>query len=242
VPVTLKSGGNILAFTVSNDGAGGTSNPAGLAWTLSTYSSSPSEAFGGPAPANPAPDQAGHEGVWRFAQGHGLDSSTYVTLPVYSAASCGLVGVESWSVTAGLPSVFHNGTGSALKDVSGSCSSGLRIPDGGFGMHPLDDDVVAVWTSPVDGYVSVRGALSDADVNGGDGVAWVLGVRAPSAAPVLSTLASGSFANGGSSVVPAGSTDRIAVAKGSQIAIVVTANGTANYDATNVDVRIVPVP
>ena len=177
--------------------------------------------------------------MWTLASGVGLDTAGYTPLTSYNGASCGLAGLQAFTDPGGLPSVSHNATGGTLTNTAGTCSSPFTIPMGAITVHPLTRDVVTEWTSPMNGFVTVTGTLTDADTNGGDGVAWQLGAGAGGTA--LAELAHGSLPNGGSSTIEAASVTRIPVSRGTVIALVVTANGTTAFDATNVALTVTPV-
>src|SRR5207248_945557 len=71
----------------------------------------------------------------------------------------------------------------------------FKLPPRSVALHPGPaSGGVLAWRSPVAATVRVTGRLTDADPNGGDGVAWVLDlVTADGRRP----LAAGEFANGG---------------------------------------------
>jgi hypothetical protein len=185
---------------------------------------------------NPAPDRAGHAGVWRFLQGEGNSADGFSPLPKAVTAACGVDGLSGFAAPGGLPIAMLNGTGHELTGITGpGCDTPFSMPKGGLSLHPYRVDVAISWTSPSDGTVTVSGGLSDADDSGGNGVEWLLSLQNPH--DRARKLTGGAFPNGGSSRIdqPAGD---LRVRRGTTLLLVVRANGDPDYDLTNVSLNI----
>jgi hypothetical protein len=178
--------------------------------------------------------------VWSFREGRGFDTSTYTTLSNFNQATCGLAGYESFtdSDPSGLPAVFYNGSGANLTNTAGSCSSTFSVPNRGFVMHPMQNDVIAEWTSPIDGTVSISGGVSDADVNGGNGINWALGVLQVGSGAQATSLGNGGIPNGGSASFTSSALTNVSVTKGTKLVFDLNAAGDTTYDLTNVRLDI----
>lgn len=215
--------------------AGAASRPADAAggatvWTVA-------DVFTASTPTNPSPDAAGNPGVWTLAQGLGFDTGTYQPLTTYADPNCGFAGLRAFSDPSGLPLVGYNGTGRAIVNEAGTCATPFSIPAAGVTVHPMANDAIVMWTSPVDGLVDITGRLFDADTNCGNGIGYRIGLM-PAGGTIAATLTGGAFANGGSSSIDSSATTAVAVAKGSRIILDVDDEGDTTCDSTNVDLTI----
>jgi hypothetical protein len=95
--------------------------------------------------------------------------------------------------------------------------------------------VVLAWHSPINGYVSVAGGVSDDDAGGGDGIQWFIDLNS-------TNLASGSYGNGGSQTFASGTNganlNMVAVNVGDMLYVVIHPNGSYSYDSTCVDILV----
>ncbi len=101
----------------------------------------------------------------------------------------GKAGVSAWRGEADCPNVVANSTD---REVA---ISTFKLPPKSVSVHPGPNNGVAVgWRSPVKGTVRITGGVTDADPQGGDGIAWAIDLRK---AGGRRELASGDFPNGG---------------------------------------------
>ncbi len=98
-------------------------------------------------------------------------------------------GIHSWKGAADTPSATIN-----TNDIAKAIIS-FTLPPRSVAVHPGPTTGIAViWTSPVAGTFKLTGKVSDADPNGGDGIAWIIDHRRVAGAR---ELASGDIPNGG---------------------------------------------
>lgn len=94
---------------------------------------------------------------------------------------------------------------------------------------------IIAWRSPLNGYVSISGAVSDDDPGGGDGILWFIDQN-------TTNLAFGGFVNGGSQTFAAGAggaaLNTAAVSVGDMIYLVIHPNGNYYFDSTRVNLAI----
>jgi hypothetical protein len=195
---------------------------------------SPTDAFATTARVNPAADLQGNQGVWRFAQGVGLNASTYTLLPKFVAATCGIPGFEEFTVPGNLPAVGYNATGADMNS-KGDCTSAVMTPRQTVVVHPWDNDVVLAWVAPGDGRVTISGRVWDADTACGEGISWQLGRLGGAGG---TRLAGGAIGNGGSSSIDSAGIGAVPVARGELIVLVVAKKAEPDCDSTNVQFRI----
>jgi hypothetical protein len=104
-----------------------------------------------------------------------------------------------------------------------------RIPAQSVSLHPgPTNPATAVWRSPVSGTVSVEARLADANVGGGDGIAYEL-------RQATKVLAQGVMTNGGDTVVKV---DAAPVAKGELLRLVILPRESNWWDGTIVDMTV----
>jgi len=113
-------------------------------------------------------------------------------------------------------------------------------PQGGIVVHPEQSNLLVVgWRSPIDGFVSISGGVTNIDNGGGDGVAWFIDKGG-------TTLSSGSVGNGGAQDFANGSGGAAAltgvpVQQGDYLYFLVDQRADMNYDTTRLDVGITQV-
>src|SRR5439155_649914 len=101
----------------------------------------------------------------------------------------GNAGIHAWKGPNDTPSVTINTNDTAKSIIS------FTLPPKSVSVHPGPASGVAVvWTSPASGTFKISGKVTDADPNGGDGIAWIIDHRRISG---VRELASGDFPNGG---------------------------------------------
>jgi mono/diheme cytochrome c family protein len=109
----------------------------------------------------------------------------------------------------------------------------FTLPPHSVSVHPGPTTGVAIlWSSPLSGVVTVTGKVADADPAGGDGIAWVLGLRSGTG---LRTLASGGFENGGTQGLDSVGVN---VNPGDRIELHVLPKMSHTCDTTAVELRI----
>jgi hypothetical protein len=174
------------------------------------------------AARNPSADRYGTGGVWRYMAARSersRDPSGFALLRRYRESLQGLAGFDAW-VGADDPSVSVS---FPIIGVRGGARSAR-----GFAHPSVARRAIVAWRSPVRGRVVVRGALSDLDATGGDGVSWAL--RRGS-----TTLARGRLAN-------AGRAQRfglaVAVDTGDICSLMIAPGENSAYDSTGISLRI----
>ncbi|MBI5965308.1 MAG: hypothetical protein HY863_17670, partial [Chloroflexi bacterium] len=105
-----------------------------------------------------------------------------------------------------------------------------------FRAHPGSAQLAIIaWHSPISGYVSVSGAVSDGDPGGGDGILWYIDRNS-------TNVASGGFSNGGLQTFASGingaGLNTLAVVAGDTIYLAIHPNGNYYFDSTRVDIVI----
>jgi hypothetical protein len=146
----------------------------------------------------------------------------------------GRPGVHGRRGPEGEPNLLVNTTGEEVSIVT------FKLPPRSVAVHPGPrGGVVLSWRSPVSGTVSVRGRLTDADPNCGDGVAWTLD-RRTSGGRV--GLAAGGFENGGAQSLTEGERAKalaaVPVREGESLELVVLPKASHACDTTVVELVI----
>jgi hypothetical protein len=171
---------------------------------------------------NPSADRYGTGGVWRYMAARSersRDPSGFALLRRYREGIQGLPGFDAWlgtddpSVSVSFPIVgVRGGAGSAR----------------GFAHPSVARRAIVAWRSPVRGRVVVRGAVSDLDATGGDGVSWALRRQS-------TTLTRGRLPNGGRAQRFALA---VAVDTGDVCALLIAPGQDSAYDSTAISLRI----
>jgi hypothetical protein len=179
-----------------------------------------------PALSNPS-------GVWAYLGGTEHAPLTQSVLDTPLTGFCG--SAEVWSRSGSLPVVGYN------PGPETPCGT-ATFPTTTMIVHPSPTESAIVhWTSPVAGNVAVSGSVADADPNGGDGISWSVDHRVLST-DTTSTVAYGTYANGGSQAFDAGTGGAglasIAVEVGDNLVLAVAPNGDDLYDNTAVELTI----
>ncbi len=135
---------------------------------------------------------------------------------------------------ADTPSGLINATG---REISFST---IKMPPRSVAIHPSPSAGVAVgWKSPITGTIQIKGWVSDADPNCGDGIEWTVDARA---AGNSKQLASGAIPNGGAQQIVEGKGASklmsIEVREGDMIQLVVLPKGDYSCDTTVVELNI----
>ena len=190
--------------------------------------------------------RAGAQPLEQYAQGHGLrayalrqwrgflgvDPDHLLTTAVRDVK--GVRGVHSWRGAADCPNALINTTDQPVSILT------FKVPPHGVTVHPGPrSGVILAWMSPISGTVSVTGKVTDADPNGGDGIAWVVRRRGAGSPEELAT---GDIPNGGEQAFSAGKNadrlSRIAVRQGEELQLVVLPKADYVCDTTLVQLRI----
>jgi hypothetical protein len=126
-----------------------------------------------------------------------------------------------------------------LSNEAGSCGTPFSVPAAGFVMHPMEKDVLAVWTAPADGAVNVTGRLWDADTSCGNGIDWRLALLPLNSGPAYIELDRGDLDNGGGpAMIDNSRASNVNVVSGDRIAFNLGDRGNTNCDLTNVELSI----
>lgn len=139
-----------------------------------------------------------------------------------------LLPLRKWQTTGGLKTLSMAGD-EQLRLYVTSAKTGLsdgphQIPPATVALHPgPKNPATAVWQSPLNGTVTIGAKLRDGNTGGGDGILYELRHGSK-------LLAEGALPNGGEEVVVR--TDKIAVAKGDLIRLVILP-GQTNPEQSN---------
>jgi hypothetical protein len=174
-----------------------------------------------------------------------VHDGAYALLPAFSAPASGGVFLFSSPSTTGywndgfVPGVGVNDTGSPLCAWCSGPNPPFSWPNGTIWMHPGSGLVGVGWLSPIDAVVDIHFSFADMDpnvdfVSTNDGVAWSVDRNG-------TTLASGSFANGGGSGSQVLGTS---VSAGDRIYFLVDPKAANSFDSTTFTATIetTPVP
>lgn len=184
-----------------------------------------------PNQENPNRDSCNNLNVWKFMSSGGFlhTPATYYVLPNFTPNFGGYVGLNWYDTASQFPHITLN-AGSTI--VSGS----ITIPANSIDVHPAPAEMALIaWTSLINGYISIAGSVSDNSLGCGDGILWYIDKNS-------TTVASGSFLNGGSQSFASGSggadLNSVAVTNGDVIYLAVHPNGDYYCDDTFVDLVI----
>jgi pimeloyl-ACP methyl ester carboxylesterase len=190
-----------------------------------------------PNQANPNPDNCRNSNVWYFMQSGSLahNPTTYSLLPEFITDAFYISGLQQWQGTSGgakdkLPAVGINATGD-FQQVNT-----ISWPAGAVHVHPLPSQLAIVaWRSPSNGRVSITGAVTDLDANGGNGIDWFIDRG-------TTTLAYGSIPNGGAQNfqdgVSGSNLSNVSVSQGDFLYFIVDAKEDHYFDSTGLNVTI----
>lgn len=118
----------------------------------------------------------------------------------------------------------------------------ISQPPRSLAVHPSPvHPVIVGWRAPGEGVYRIEGGVSDADANGGDGVAWSLEVE-PASGGKGRSLGSGDQPNGQSrpfeSLAGAESLDAVALDGGDMVLLSILPKTSHGWDTTVIDLRI----
>lgn len=187
-----------------------------------------------PGQANPNPDACGTPAVWHFMQSATLDRDprTYTPLPNFMPNLSGVDGLQGWmgNAPSSTPLIGLNATDATQPPGT------LNWPPHTIVVHPAPNQLAVVgWRSPVDASVSLTGSVRDIDAACGDGISWAIHKGTTS-------LASGSYANGGSQQFRAGigayRLVNIQVRQGDFIYVTIHPKGTYYCDSTVLELAL----
>ena len=164
---------------------------------------------------------------WSFMQNKTAvnASANYTLFPTFSADVCNGSPVTCWrdGTVAGsvaIPKKTFSSTGSGTTYV---------LKQGDIYAHPgANFQTIVRWASPIAGNVNVLGRLNDLHNACGDGIGWSLNLGD-------TVLQSGSFANGGSSLIKVSD---VAVTTSSSLYLVIDKKADNSCDSTSVDLFI----
>lgn len=191
-----------------------------------------------PNQENPNRDSCNNLAVWEFMGSQSLtrDPATYYRLPTFVPGVGGYSGLDFWVGTytdssGTYPDIGFNGSGATI------VSQGhIVFPANAVDVHPAPSQMgIIAWHSPVSGYVSIAGGVSDNDSACGDGILWFIDRNAVG-------VASGGYANGGSQLFANGQggsqLNSLAINVGDVIYLEIHPGGNYICDNTRVDLTI----
>ena len=165
----------------------------------------------------------------------GLGDYRSMTVPLRDVL--GMPNVRGWkSATGDTPSLLVNANADARTLLT------FTLPGRSVAVHPGPSAGVAVgWISPITGTVQLTGRVTDADPNGGDGVAWIVDLRRGASSAGPTQLAFGDLPNGGAAQTLTGRLQSISVRPGDQIQLLVLPKQNHGFDTTRVELTITEV-
>jgi hypothetical protein len=144
-----------------------------------------------------------------------------------SANAANISGLFSWRGATDTPNLLINTNDQAAGFVT------ITMPARSVAVHPSPKAGVAVaWKSPIDGRISVRGKVADADDKCGNGIEYVLNRRIDRE---RHELKKGAIPNGGAMDFAAPSVDVVA---GDWIELIVLPKGDYSCDTTVIELEI----
>lgn len=209
--------------------------PTSTPWDCTTWNAA-NDFRTAPNQENPNQDSCDHPDIWEFMGSTTTverNPSTYYTLPTFTLNN--ETGVNTWHGTASdfngpLPHLDY--TNSDTPYTSGS----LTYPSRAINVHPENSQLsIIAWHSPMNGYVSILGGVSDDDPGCGDGVLWFIDKNS-------TNLASGVQSNGGAQEFATGeggtSLESVSVNSSDTLYFIVHPRGNQACDNTRIDVTI----
>lgn len=208
----------------------GTQSTTPLTWNLA------SDFRAMPHQANPNPDRHGNAKVWYFMDSGSLarNPALYTLVKNYDPSFSFVPGLQGWegnypSDSDYLPAFYKNATGHTL-------SNPPPIPAGTFMVHPTPTtDAIVGWQSPIAGFVSIEGGVTDMSNTCGAGIKWFIDKGS-------TNLATGSIPNGGAEKFESGSgsyrLQYVHVTKGEFVYFAVDPGADYYCDGTKLDVTI----
>lgn len=188
-----------------------------------------------PNQENPNRDSCNNLGVWGFMGSGSLtrDPANYYLYSIFGNG--GIPGLNIWSgnyldSNGRFPHIGFNASGATF--IQGA----ITWPANTVDVHPAPSQlVIMAWRSPVTGYVSVTGGVSDNNPACGDGVLWYIDKNS-------TTVASGGYVNGGSQTFANGvggtGLNTVAVSAGDVIYLAIHPGGNYLCDDSRVDLFI----
>lgn len=185
---------------------------------------------------NPNRDSCNNLNVWNFLQSASLthDPAGYTLLPNFTDSGINggpILGLNYWQGNYtdpwGIyPFIGYNATGA----MQGTW------PPNSIRLHPAPSQMPVVgWRSPINGYVSITGVLTDTDAGCGDGIQWFVDRNDVN-------LASGSIPNGGSQSFSSGTggagLDVVVVDVDDMLYVIVHPNWSISCDSTEIELSI----
>lgn len=141
-------------------------------------------------------------------------------------------GFEAINGWGDMPSLLTNSSDKPISFLT------LTVPARGVTVHPSpSQESIVAWVSPINGRVSFRGKVADADNKCGNGAAWRVELASAAGA---AELAKGVYDNGGSQAFEP--KDSVDVRKGDIISLIVSARDRNHVcDTTHVELAITEV-
>ncbi len=132
-----------------------------------------------PNQENPNRDSCGNLNVWELMGSADFthDPATYYILASFIPGTGGYPGLDFWVGTyidsnGSFPAIGFNGSG-ATRVFYGH----ITFPNNAVDVHPAPSQMgIIAWHSPLSGYVSITGGVSDNDPACGDGILWYIAV------------------------------------------------------------------
>ena len=186
-----------------------------------------------PNEENPNSDLCNNPGVWSFMGSGSLARNpiNYYLLPNFTPDSGGYLGLNKYDTNTQFPHINYNAGAEIVVGV-------ITIPANSIDVHPASDQMgIFAWHSPINGYISINGEVSDNSpgCGGGDGIRWYIDKNSIN-------LASGGYDNPGSQMFASGAggadLNAVAVNAGDMIYLAIGPNGNFFCDDTRVNLSI----
>lgn len=165
------------------------------------------------------------------------DPATYFLDQYFKPNDGGINGLNIWQDADYDPYGTYPGIGYNATGADQHLAIAITWPASTILAHPPTSSQMAIiaWRSPLNGYVSISGAVSDDDPGGGDGILWFIDQN-------TTNLAFGGFVNGSSQTFAAGTggagLNSVAVSIGDMVYLAIHPNGNYYFDTTRVDLAI----
>jgi hypothetical protein len=181
-----------------------------------------------PNQENPNRDYCNNSNVWSFMESASFtrNPASYSLLPNFTSNLNNWLGTytDQWGT---YPFIGYNTLSSSQTPIPSSTV---------IEVHPAPSQMAIVaWKSPISGYVSLLGSLTDSDPSCGDGIQWFVDLNS-------TNLASGSISNGTSQSFSSGtggsSLNSIAVNVNDMLYVLVHPNGNISCDTTGIELVI----
>lgn len=184
-----------------------------------------------PGQENPKRDSCNNLGVWGFMGSGSLprNPANYYLLPNFKPNYAGFANYPTYDTNTLYPHIGFNGGATIVVGA-------ITVPYNTIDVHPAPDQMAIIaWHSPVNGYVSIAGGVSDNNPGCGDGILWYIDKNS-------TNLASGGYPNGGAQTFASGTgsanLDVVAVNTGDVVYLGIHPSGDHTCDDGRIDLLI----